>query len=147
VFELGAQPCDGRCQDSPVVKAHRLAQGWEWRASESYLASIASRLFNRSRFVEELIAIEDFLLVPRTAVGAETEPKALAPSDGTARLGAVRATGPLREEWQDHLVKNLRPLLAPVLPREEPVPGLKACSRCAQRSSIVRHTRECQVAN
>src|SRR4029077_10791596 len=71
VFELGAQPRDGCCQDSPVVKAHWLAQDWQWRTRESPLAPVARSLLNQSRFVEELITIEDFLLVPWAAAGTK----------------------------------------------------------------------------
>src|SRR5689334_2307673 len=89
IFELGTQSRDGCCKDSPVVKAHRLTQGWEPGARQRHLASIAPRLYHQSRFVKELITVEDLLLVPWTAVDAETELKTFAPSDSTARLRAV----------------------------------------------------------
>src|SRR4029453_12257918 len=109
-----------------------LAQDWQWRTRKSHLASVAPRLFNQSRFVEELITIENFLLVPWAAAGPKTEPQALAPSNGAARLRTVRASGPFGKEWLDHFVKNVGSLFAPVLPGEELVPGLKTRARGPQ---------------
>src|SRR5262245_5985474 len=147
IFELGAQPSDGGCQDAPVVEAHRRSQCRKRRPSQRNLSSIAARLFDQASIVEELIAIEHLFLVPRAAIGSKTEPQSLAPSEGATRLWAVRASGPFSQQRHDYLVENLRPLFTPVLPRKEPIPGLEPGSCRPQGRGIVRYARERQIAN
>src|SRR5215468_12226010 len=128
IFELCTQPCDGRCQYAPVIEAHGLSQCRKRGPGERRLAAITSRLFHQSGIVEELIAVEHLFLIPWAVVGPEAEPKPLAAPKRATRLWAIRAASPFAQKRHDHLVENVRPLLAPILPREEPVPGLEAGS-------------------
>src|ERR671931_1528423 len=89
-------------------------------------AAVAPRLLDQAGLVEELIAVEHFLFVPRAAAGAKAKPNALAPAQRARGLGFVGAHSPLVEQRQGDLVEDVRALLAPVLPRKEAVPGLEA---------------------
>ncbi len=67
----------------------------------------------------------------------------------SARAGAglAGAARPVVEQRQDDFVEDVRPLLAPVLPREEAIPRLEAGTGRAQGGEVLRHAREREIAD
>src|SRR4029077_16278719 len=108
---------------------------------------VAPCLLDQPGFVEQLVAIEDLLLVPGRAAVAEAQAQPPAAAEGAAGLRPLRARGPFGEQGQDRGIENLRPLLAPVLPRKEPVPGLEAGAGGAQRRYVLGPPGERQIAD
>src|SRR5439155_6955191 len=122
---------------APVVEAHRLAQRRERAARQRCFAPVAPRLHDQPRLVEQLIAVERLLLVPWAAADPEAQAQPFAPADRTPWLGFFGATRPVGQQGQDDAVEDVRPGLAPVLPRKEAVPGLEAGG--PQRGGLVGH--------
>src|SRR5262249_21040960 len=122
VFELGAQPRDGGGEDAAVIEAHRLAQPRHGLPRPRGLAGLAARLLDQAGLVEELVAVERLLFVPRAAAEPEARAHALAAAERARGRGLAGAARPILEQRQDDLVEDLRPLIAPILPREEAIP-------------------------
>ncbi len=147
IFQLGAQSRDRGRKDAAVIESHGLAQRRHARAPERGAAAVTSRLLDQARLVEELVAVEHLLLVPRAATGAEAQAHALASAKRAPSLGLVDALGPLREQRQHDLVEDLRPLFAPILPREEAIPGLESGAGGAQPRHVLGHAGEGEIAD
>ena len=66
VFEFGAKPphCGG--EDAAMVVTHRIAEGRGWMQRAGIVATIARGFKEEPSFIEKLIALQNFLLVPRT---------------------------------------------------------------------------------
>ena len=98
-------------------------------------AAVAPRLLDQPGFVEQLVAVEHLLLVPRRA--ADAEGRAAAARAGRARGRARHAVGAVHSSSSgDDRVEDRGRALAPVLPREEAVPRLevgagRGCSAAA----------------
>ena len=74
VFHLRAQPRDGCCKNSPVVEWHRFAEGRELAALLRGFTSVAPRLLDKARFIQQLVAVERALLVPRKSLASKRLP-------------------------------------------------------------------------
>src|SRR5499426_483766 len=147
VFELGAQPRDRGGEDAAVIEAHRLAQPGRGLPRQRGFAAVAACLLDQAGLVDELVAVEHLLLVPRAAAERETRPHALAPAQRTRRRGLGRAARPILEQRQDDLVEDVRPLLPPIFPREEAIPWLEAGAGRMQGGKVLRHAREREIAD
>src|SRR5215813_3861645 len=126
VFELGAQPRDRGGEDAAVIEAHRLAQPGRGLPRQRGFAAVAARFLDQAGLVDELVAVEHLLLVPRAAAERETQAHALAPAQRARRCGLGRAARPILEQRQDDPVEDVRPLLAPIFPREEAIPWFES---------------------
>jgi len=144
IFELGAQPRDRGREDAAVVEPHRLAQRRQAFPRQRGFASVAARFLDQPGLVEQFIAVEHALFVPRAAAGAECEAQPFAPPECVRRLRPA-AVGPFFEQRQDGLVEDRRARLAPVLPWEETVPWLEASAGNAQR--VVGHAGEGEISD
>src|SRR5262245_19769856 len=71
VFELGAQPRDRGGEDAAMIEAHRLAQPRHRSPRQRAFAALAARFLDQAGLVEELVAVEHLLLVPRAAAERE----------------------------------------------------------------------------
>src|ERR1700681_1603641 len=106
VFQLGAEPRDGGRENPAVIEAHRLAERGERLPRECGFASVAPRFFEEARFIQELVALKHFFLVPGRALDAESEAKALASTKHAARL-TRRGLRPASERGEDRVVEYL----------------------------------------
>ena len=135
VFQLGAQPRDRGREDAAVVEAHRLAERRDLAARDRGLAAVAARLLDQAGLVEQLVAVEHLLLVPRRAADAEAVPQPLAPAERPRRIVACRSSPIARAaaRWSSRM--SGRP------PRQsshgkEAVPRLEAGAGRAQRRGV-----------
>src|SRR5262249_57516879 len=93
---------------------------------EGGFAAVAARFLDQAALVEELVAVERLLFVPRAAAEREARAHALAAAERARRRGLGGTAGPILEQRQDDLVEHLRPLLAPIFPRDEAVPWFES---------------------
>src|SRR5215470_616667 len=111
------------------------------------LAAVATRFLDQPGLVEELITIEHFLLVPRTAADRETVPQAFTPAKRAGRFVAEGARRPVDQQRQDGFIKNVGPARAPVFPWKEAVPRLEAGAGWTQHRCVVGHARKGEIAD
>src|SRR5215831_441383 len=147
VFELGAQPRDRGGEDAAVIEAHRLSQPRRGLSRQRGFAAVAARFLDQAGLVEELVAVEHLLFVPRAAAEREARAHALAAAECARRRGLGGTSRPILEQRQDDLVEDLRPLLAPIFPREEAIPWFESGAGRAQGGEILRHSREREIAD
>src|SRR6266478_2204572 len=147
IFELGAQPRDGGGEDAAVIEAHRLAQPGHGLPRQRGFAAVAARFLDQAGLVEELVAVERLLFVPRAAAEREARAHALAAAERARGRGLGGAARPILEQRQDDLVEDLRPLIAPIFPREEAIPWFETGAGGAQGGEILRHAREREIAD
>src|SRR6516162_611073 len=147
VFELGAQPRDGGGEDAAVIEAHRLSQPGHGLPCQRGLAAVAARFLHQAGLVEEFVAVERLLLVPRAAAEREARAHALAAAQRARGRGLGGAARPILEQRQDDLVEDLRPLIAPIFPREEAIPWFESGAGRAQSGEILRHAREREITD
>src|SRR6516165_2780200 len=147
VFELGAQPRDGGGEDAAVIEAHSLAQPRHGLPRQRGFAAVAARLLDQTGLIEELVAVERLLFVPRAAAEREARTHALAAAERARGRGLGGTARPILEQRQDNLVEDLRPLIAPIFPREEAIPWFESGAGRAQGGEILRHAREREIAD
>src|SRR6516162_2989040 len=147
VFELGAQPRDGGGEDAAVIEAHRLSQPGHGLPRQRGLAAVAARLLDQTGLIEELVAVERLLFVPRAAAEREARTHALAAAERARGRGLGGTARPILEQRQDNLVEDLRPLIAPIFPREEAIPWFEPGAGRAQGGEILRHAREREITD
>src|SRR5262249_1024652 len=120
VFELGAQPRDRGGEDAAGIEAPWLPQPGDGLPRQP---GLAAAFLARAGRVDECVAVGPFLLVPGAAAEREAQAHALAAAERARRRGFGRAARPILEQRQDDLVEDVRPLLPPIFPREEAIPG------------------------
>src|SRR6516225_6210167 len=137
ILDLAAQAADCGGEDPPVIGRHRYAEN-QTIARQGRPPEIAPRLLDQPRLVEQLIAFEDELLVPRSGEG-ETQPLyAQSPFRLTRCL--PRPCAETRFERRE----RRRPPGAPVLPREIAVPALPRRLACAARPHFAD---QCEISH
>src|SRR5215470_10875757 len=135
-------------QVAPRDRLHGALQLGEGElARQRGFAAAAARFLDQAGLVDELVAVEHLLLVPRAAAERETQAHALAPAQRTRRRGLGRAARPILEQRQDDLVEDVRPLFPPIFPREEAIPWFEAGAGRTQGGEILRHAREREIAD
>src|SRR5262249_24983844 len=147
VFELGAQPRDRGGEDAAVIGAHGLGPPGDGLPRQRGFAAVAARFLDQTGLVDELVAVKHLLLVPWTAAKREAQAHALAAAERARRRGFGRAARPILEQRQDDLVEDVRPLLPPVFPREEAIPGFESGAGGAQGGEVIRHASEREIAD
>src|SRR6267154_41499 len=113
VFDLAAQAAERGRQDPAMIERHRDA-GAQAIAGERRPPEVAGRLGDEPRLVQELVAFEDQLLVPRTCRHPEGQPE---PFLAQPPLGFGRGLGrPTRQPLLDP-DERVGLAVAPILPR------------------------------
>src|SRR5262249_31229370 len=77
ILQLRAQPRNRSAENAAMIETHRLAERRELAARKRRLTAVSACLLDQSRFVEEFVAVEHLLFVPRAAVDAKAEPQPL----------------------------------------------------------------------
>src|SRR5262249_39547970 len=132
IFELGAQPRDRGGEDAAMIEAHRLAQPRHRFPRQRGLAAVAARFLDPARLLEALVAVDHLRPAPGAAAAREAYPHAPAPAERARRRGLGGAARPILEQRQHDLVEDVRPLLAPIFPREEAIPWFESGAGRAQ---------------
>src|ERR1700686_2801118 len=108
-----------------MVETHRGAEARDLLARQRRGPSVPPRFLDEACFIEQFITVEHAFLVPMLAAGAEIQPHAILAAQGARGVGLLALAGPVREFGQDVALDDGGPLLPPVFPREEAVPGLE----------------------
>src|SRR5262249_57780332 len=111
------------------------------------LAAVAARLLDQAGLVEELVAVERLLFVPRAAAERKARAHALAAAERARGRGLGGAARPILEQRQDDLVEDLPPPIAPIFPRGEAIPWVESRAGRAQGGEILPHAREREIAD
>src|SRR5580700_6353543 len=114
-----------------MVETHRCTEVRDLFARQRRGPTVPARFLDQAGFIEQLITVEHAFLVPMLAAGAEIQPHAILAAQGACRVRLLALAGPAREFGKDVALDDGGPLLPPVFPRKEPVPGLERRARRA----------------
>src|SRR5262249_668291 len=100
-----------------------------------------------SGLVEQLVAVERLLLVPRAAADRKALTQPLAPAERARRIAARLMFCPGLERRQDRAVEDFGPPAAPVLPGKETVPRREPGAGGGERGAALGPAGEREVAD